>query len=103
MGILQPSDPLHEEGDKTFCPTVVTVTVGNISISISIFINNRYKLKNGLHVANFAVLTPEQIKYVKLIDPTPTWHFLQHDQEQAAQYVSSLLKTSRGAEENENY
>ena len=91
-GILQPSDLLHEEGDITFCPALVTLNDGNISIPVSNFTDHPYKLKKGLHIANFSVMTPEQMKYVKPVDPASTWHLLQNDQEQAAHYVSSLIE-----------
>ena len=102
-GILQPSDLLHEEGDITFCPALVTLNDGNILIPVSNFTDHPYKLKKGLHIANFSVMTPEQMKYVKPVDPASTWHLLQNDQEQAAHYVSSLIKTNRNPQNSENY
>ena len=89
-GILQPSDLLHEEDDITFCPALVTLNDGNIMIPVNNFTDHPYKLKKGLHIANFSVMTPEQMKYVKPVDPASTWHLLQNDQKQAAHYVSSL-------------
>ena len=101
-GILQPSDLLHEEGDITFCPALVTLNDGNILIPVNSFTDHPYKLKKGLHIANFSVMTPEQMKYVKPVDPASTWHLLQNDQEQAAHYVSSLIKTNRNPQNSEN-
>ena len=80
-GILQPSDLLHEESDITCCPALVTPNF-----------TDHYKLKKGLHIASFSVMTPEQMKYVKTVDPASARHLLQNDQEQAAHYVSSLIK-----------
>ena len=54
-GTLQPSDLLHEEGDITFCPALVTLNDGNISIPVNKFTDHPYKLKKGLHIANFSV------------------------------------------------
>ena len=71
-GILQPSDFLHEEGDITFCSALVTLNDGSISIPVNNFTDHPYKLKKGLHIANFSVMTPEQMKYVKPIDPAST-------------------------------
>ena len=102
-GILQPSDLLHEEGDITFCPALVTLNDGNILIPVNNFTDHPYKLKKGLHIANFSVMTPEQMKYVKPVDPASTWHLLQNDEEQAAHYVSSLIKTNRNPQNSENY
>ena len=102
-GILQPSDLLSEEGDITFWPVVVTLNDGSILIPVNNFTHRPYKLKKGLHTANFSVMTPEQMKYVKPVDPASTWHFLQHDQEQAAHYVSSLIKTNKNPQNPDNY
>ena len=102
-GILQSSDLLHEEGDITLCPALVTLNNGSTAIPVNNFTDHPYKLKNGLHIANFTVMTPEQMKYVKPIDPASTWHLLQNDQEQAALYISSLIKTNRNPQNSENY
>ena len=102
-GILQPSDLLHEEGDITFCPALITLNDGNILIPVNNSTDHPYKLKKGLHIANFSVMTPEQMKYVKPVDPASTWHFLQNDHEQAAHYVSSLIKTNRNPQNFEKY
>ena len=48
-------------------------------------------------------MTPEQMKYVKPIDPASTWHFLQQDQEQAADYVSSPIRANENPQNQENY
>ena len=100
--ILQPSDFLHEEGDITFCTALVSLNDSNITIPVNNFTDHPYKLKKGLHIANFSVLTPEQMKYVKPVDPASTWHLLQNDQEQAAHYVSSLIKMNRNPQNSEN-
>ena len=94
-GVLQPSDLLHEEGDITFCAAIVTLTNGNVNVHINNFFDQPYKLKKGLHIANFSVLTPEQMKHVKPIDLVSTWHLLNENEEDAIYYVSSLLKASR--------
>ena len=41
-GILQPSDLLHEEGDITFCPTLVTLNDGSISTPVNNFTDHPY-------------------------------------------------------------
>ena len=61
-GILKPRDLLHEDGDITFCSALVTLTNGNIQIPVNKFTHHPYKLKKGLHIANFSVVTQEQLK-----------------------------------------
>ena len=101
-GILQPSDLLHEEGDITFCTALVTLNDVSISIPVNNFTDHPYKLKMG-HIANSSVMTPEQMKDVKPVDPASTWHFLQNDQEQTAHYVSSLTWLTKNPQNFENF
>ena len=102
-GVSQPSDLLHEEGDITFCPALVTLNDGNILIPVNNFTDRPYQLKKELNIANFSVMTPEQINYVKPVDLASTSHLLQNDQEQATHYVSSLIKTNKNPQNSENY
>ena len=102
-GILQPSDLLYEEGDITLCPALVNQNDDNILMPVNNFTDHPCKPKKGLHVANFSVTTPEQTKYVKLVDGASTWHLLQNDQEQAAHHVSSLINTNKSPQNSENF
>ena len=102
-GILQPSNALTEDGDVAFCAALVTLTAGQVEILLNNFTDHPYTLKRGSHIANFSVITPGQMKYVKPIDPVTTWHLLQEDLENAAIYVSSLIKSSKPANFRDNY
>ena len=94
-GILQPSNTLTEDGDIAFCAALVTLTTGQVEIHLNNFTDHPYTLQGGSHVANFSVMTPGQMKYVKPIDPVTTWHLMQDNPENAAFYVSSLIKSSK--------
>ena len=48
-------------------------------------------------------MTPEQTKHVKPIDAVTTWHLLQDNPENAAYSASSLTKSTRTEEDQENY
>ena len=71
-GILQPSVLLHEEGDVTFCAASFTLNEGAMGIRVNNFTDQPYKLIKGLHIANLSVMTPEQMKHVRPIDPVST-------------------------------
>ena len=101
--VLQPSDLLHEEGDITFCAAIITLTNGTVNVHINNFSDQPYKLKRGPLIANFSVLTPEQMKHVKPIDPVSTWHLLHENEEDAIYYVSSVLKANRNNDQYEQY
>ena len=71
--ILQPSNTLT----AALCAALVTLTNGQVSVHLNSFTDSPYTLKKGTQIATFTVLTPEQMKYVKPIDPVTTWHLLQ--------------------------
>ena len=102
-GILQPSNALTDDGDVAFCAALVTLTAGQVEIPLNNFTDHPYTLKRGSHIANFSFMTPGQMKYVKPIDPLTTWHLLLDDPENAAIYVSSLIKSSKPENFLDNY
>ena len=59
--------------------------------------------KKGCTLANFSVMTPEQMKHVRPIDPVSTWHLLNANEEDAVHYISSLLKANRNNDQYEQY
>ena len=101
-GILQPSDLLHEEGDITFCAAIVTLHEGAMRVHVNNFTDQPYKLRKGMYISNFSVMTPEQMKHVRPIDPVSTWHLL-NENEDAIYYISSLLKANRNNDQYEQY
>ena len=102
-GIRQPSNALTDDSDIAFCAALVTVTGGQVTIHVNNFTDHPYTQKRGSYIANFSVLTPEQMKYVKAIDPVTTWHLLQDNPKNVAFYASSLIKCSEPEEFKENY
>ena len=48
-------------------------------------------------------MTPEQMQYVKPVNPVSTCDLLQNDQEQTTYYVSSLIKTNKNPQNYESY
>ena len=79
------------------------MTECNTKIHITNFTDQPFCIKKGLHIATFSVLTPEQLKKIQTVDPVTTWHSLQEKEENAVQYVSSLVKTHRNSEDMEQY
>ena len=100
-GILQPSNTLTDDGDIVFCAALVTLTNGRVEVHLNNFTDNPYTLKRGIQVASFTVITPEQMKYNKIINPVPTWHLLQDNPKNAAHYAS-LIKFTKPEDFKEN-
>ena len=105
-GILQPSNTRgtkQDDGDVAFCAALVNLTNGQVSVHLNNFTDSPYTLKRGTQVATSTVLTPEQLKYVKPIDPVTIWHLLQDNPENAAYYASSLIKSTKPEDFKKNY
>ena len=102
-GILQPSNTLTDDVEIAFCAALVTLTNGRVSVHRNNFTDSPYTLKRGGQVATFTVPTPEQMKYLKPIDPVTTWHLLQDNPENATYYASSLIKSTKPEDFKENY
>ena len=100
-GIRHPSNVLAEDGDINFCAALVTLTQGQVAIHVNNFTDQPYTIESGSNIANFSVLTPEQMKYVKPIDQVTTWHLLLDNPENAAYYASSLIKSVKTEEDKE--
>ena len=88
-GIPQASNALTEDGDIAFCASLVTLTTGQDEIPLNNITDHPYTLKRGSHVANFSVMTPRQMKFVKPIDPVTTWHLLQDNPEKLPSIIAA--------------
>ena len=49
------------------------------------------------------MLTPEQTKHIRPVNPNSVRHLLNKNHDDAIHYINSLLKTSKSDEINENY
>ena len=54
-------------------------------------------------MANFSILTPEQTKHIRPVNPTSVRHLLNNNHDDAVHYINSLLTTSKTDEVNETY
>ena len=72
-------------------------------VQISNFLDHPYTPKKGTHIANFSILTPEQTKHIRPVNPTSVRHFLNTNHDDAIYYINSLLKTSKTDEVHETY
>ena len=78
-GVVTPS-PQFEQHDSIFI-TLSLSTVNNdaIGYQIIIFSELPYTIPLDTHLADFKILTPEQIKYIQPVDPTLLSFMMQHD------------------------
>ena len=102
-GIIQPSPLLENDEDLLICPALSSTQNNKHMVQISNFLDHPYTLKKGTHKANFSILTPEQTKHIRSVNPTSVKHLLNNSHEDAIHYINSLLKTSKNDEVNETY
>ena len=72
-------------------------------VQISNFLDHPYTLKKGTHIANFSILTPEQTKHFRPVNPTSVRYLLNNSHDDNIHYINSILKTSKTDKVNETY
>ena len=102
-GIIQPSPLLENDEDLLICPALSSTQNNKHMVQISTFLDHSYTLKKGTHIANFSILTPEQTKHIRPVNPTSMRNLLNNNHDNAIHYINSLLKTSKDNEVNETY
>ena len=102
-GIIQPSPLLENDEDLLICPALSSTQNNKHMVQISNFLDHPHTLKKGTHIANFAILTPEQTKHIRPVNPTSVRHLLNNSHDDANHYTNSLPKTSKNDEVNETY
>ena len=102
-GIFQPSPFLENDEDLLMCLALSSTQNNKHMVQISIFLDHPYTLKKGTHKTNFSILTPEQTKHIRPVNPTSVRHLLNNNHDDAIHYINILLKTSKDNEVNETY
>ena len=102
-GINQPSPLLKNDDDLLICPTLSSTQNNKHMVQISNFLDHPYTLKKGTHIANFSILTPEQTKHIRPVNPNSVRHLLNKSHDDAIHYIKSLLKTSKDDKNHETY
>ena len=101
-GIVTPS-PQFENHDSIFITSSLS-TVNNNAIGYQIinFSELPYTITNDIHLADFKILTPEQIKHIQPVDPAMLSFMIQHE-ETTEVYINELLKVPQQNPEQETY
>ena len=100
--IIQPSPLLENDEDLLICPVLSSTQNNKHMVQISNFLDHPYTLKKGTHIENFSILTPEQTKHIRPVNPTSARHLLNNNHDDAIHYIN-ILKTSKDNEINETY
>ena len=80
--------------------TVNNNAVGYQVINVS---DMPYTLPVDTHMPDFRVLTPEQIKHIKSIDPSSLNFMMHQHTENTDLHLNQLMKTNQPSDEQETY
>ena len=101
-GVVTPS-PQFEQHDSIFITSSLSTVNNNaIGYQINNFSELPYTIPLDTHLADFKILTPEQIKYIQPVDPTILSFMMQHD-DTSEIYLHELLKVPPHNQEQETY
>ena len=86
-GIIQPSPFLKNDEDLLICPALSSTQNNKHMVQISNFLDHPYTLRKGTHIANFSILTPEQTKHIRPVNPTSVRHLLNNSHDDVIHYI----------------
>ena len=102
-GIVTPSSHMEEYESIFITSSLGTVNDNAVGYQVINFSDMPYTFPVDTHMADFRVLTPEQIKHIKPVDPS-TLTFMMHQHiENTDLYLNQLLKTNQSSDEQETY
>ena len=102
-GKIQPSPFLENDEDLLICPALSSTQNNKYMVQINNFLDHPYTLKKGTHIESFSILTPEETKHIRPVNPTSVRHLLINNHDDAIHSINSLLKASKTNEVNETY
>ena len=102
-GIIQPSPLLENDENLLICPALSSTQKNKHMVQTNKSLDHPYTLKKGTHTTNFSILTLEQTKHIRPVNPTSARHLLNNSHDDAIHYINSLLKTSKSGEVNKTY
>ena len=87
---FQPSPLLQINADLFICPALSSTQNTKLIVQISNFPDHPYTLKKETHIAIFLILTPEQTKHIRPVNPTSVRHLLNNNHYDAIQYKKAF-------------
>ena len=93
--MLKASQHIENNEQLIICPSILSSKNKHYMVQINNFQDHPYTLKRTTHIANFSILTREQMKNIQPIDQAPIRLMLDNNHAVALQYVDNLIKTPR--------
>ena len=84
-------------------PLLSTVSNNAVGFQVNNFLDMPYTLPIDTHIADFQILTPEQIKHIKLVDPSSLTFMMHQHMENTDLYFYQLMKANQSSDEQKTY
>ena len=101
-GIVTPSQQFENHDSIFLTASLSTVNNNGIGYQIINFSELPYTITLDTHLADFKILTPEQIKHIQPVDPA-VLSFMIQQEETTEVYINELLKVPQPNSEQESY
>ena len=101
-GIVTPSQQYENHNSIFITATLSTVNNNAIGYQIINFSDLPHTITIDTHLADFKILTPEQIKHIQPVDPA-LLSFTIHYEETTEVYINELLRVPQQNSEQETY
>ena len=102
-GIVTPSTHLEDHDTLFLVSSLCTVNNKTVGYQICNFSDLPYTTTIDTHLADFRVLTPEQLKYIKAINPSMLTFIMHQHTEVTDVYLIELLKVNNKEDKTEQY
>ena len=102
-GIVTPSTHLEDHDTLFLVSSLCTVNNNAVGYQICTFSELPYTITTDTHLADSRVLTPEQLKYVKPINPSMLTFIMHQHTEVTVVYLNELLKVNNKEDKTEQY
>ena len=101
-GIVTPSQQYENHDSISITASLSTVNNNAIGYQIINFSELPYTITMDIHLADFKILTPEQIKHIQPVDPALLSFMIQHE-ETTEVHINELLKVPQQTPEQETF
>ena len=103
-GIVTPSSHMEDHESIFITSSLCTVNNNAVGYQVINFSDMPYTLPIDTHMADFfRVLTPEQIKLIKPVDPSTLTFMMHQHMENTDLYLNQLMKTNQSSDKPETY
>ena len=102
-GIVTPSTHLEDHDTLFLVSSLCTVNNNAVGYQICNFSELPYTITTDTHLADFRVLTPEQLKHIKPINPSMLTFIMHQHTEVTDVYLNERLKVNDKEDKTEQY